>query len=115
MCHPYSSHHSWPQVPGCGEWRGERPPGPLRLLLALDALAQAVALAGERQDMGVKGEPVQEPSREALVAEDLRPVGEVEVGSDEQAGLLVESGEEAEQQVSAGFTKRNEAHAVKHQ
>src|SRR5438067_8609810 len=102
MCHPYSSHHSWPQVPGCGEWRGGRPPGPLRLLLALDALAQAVALARERQDMGMKGEPVQQRGGEALVAEDLRPVGELEVGGDKEAGLLVEGGEKAEEQVGAG-------------
>src|SRR2546425_12784906 len=119
MCHPYSSLYSWSQVPALGARRGGRPPGPLRLLLALDALAQAVAqavaLARERQDMGMKGEPVQQRGGEALVAEDLRPVSELEGGSDDETGLLVEGGGKAEEQGGAGLTKRNETHLIEHQ
>ena len=46
------------------------------------------------------------------VAEDLRPIGEGEVGGDQQGGVFVELADQVEEQLSAGLTERQVAEFV---
>ena len=57
--------------------------------LAVHGLGEAVALAGEDDDMGVVDEPVNESRREAVVTEDGVPLAELQVGSDDKAAAFV--------------------------
>lgn len=57
--------------------------------LAVHGLGEAVALAGEDDDMGVVDEPVDEGRCEAVVAKDSVPLGELQVGGDDEASPLI--------------------------
>ena len=47
-----------------------------------------------------------------FIAKDLGPVGELQVGGDDQGHAFVESGTELEHELSAGGRKRDEAEFV---
>jgi hypothetical protein len=53
----------------------------------------------------VVGEPVEHRGRHLGVAEDLRPVGEGEIGGDDDRGIFAELADEMEQQLPAGLAE----------
>ena len=57
--------------------------------LAVHRLGEAVALAGEDDDVGVVDEPVNEGGCEPVVAKDGVPLGELQVGGNDKAPALV--------------------------
>lgn len=57
--------------------------------LAVHGLGEAVALAGEDDDVGVVDEPVNEGRCEAVVTKDGVPLGELQVGGNDKAPALV--------------------------
>src|SRR6266487_7077648 len=63
------------------------------------AVAEAVAVALEGEDLGVVDEPVDHRGGDGLVAEDLAPGGERLVAGDDQAGAFVAGADEREHQV----------------
>ena len=64
-------------------------------------LRDAVALVAGLHDVAVVREPVQQRRGHLRVAEDGAPFGEVQVGRDDDAGLLVEPREQVEQECPA--------------
>ena len=83
------------------------------LLLALQALAQAEALAGELQEVGVERQPVEKRRGQPLVAaEEGRPLRERHRRGGEQADLLVQRREHAEEEVGAQLGEGNEPDLV---
>ena len=60
-----------------------------RLVLALP---KTIGLADEFEQVGVMGEAVEQRSREALITEDLRPVGKTQIGGDSHRHPLVQRG-----------------------
>ena len=60
------------------------------------AVAEPVAVALEREDLGVVDEPVDHRGGDDLVAEDLAPAGEGLVAGDDQRGALVAGTETSE-------------------
>ena len=67
------------------------------LSFSLQAQAKAVRLADEFQDVSAMSEPIEKGGGSAFVTKDLRPVGEVPVGGDEQGAPLVSGAAELEQ------------------
>ena len=57
-----------------------------------------MALVARLHDVAVVREPVQQRRRHLRVAEHAGPLGEVQVGRDHHAGVLVQLGEQVEQQ-----------------
>lgn len=57
--------------------------------LAVHGLGEAVALAGEDDDMRVVDKPVDEGRREAVVTKNGVPLAELQVGSDDKAAAFV--------------------------
>lgn len=57
--------------------------------LPVHGLGKSVALAGEDDDVGVVDEPVNEGRCEAVVAKDGVPLGELQVGGNDEAPALV--------------------------
>ena len=58
---------------------------PLSCSLAVHGLCEPVALAGEYYNMRVVDQTVNERSREAVVSEDGVPLGELHIGSNDEA------------------------------
>jgi len=56
--------------------------------------------------VAVMREPVEQGRRHLRVAEHARPLGEVEVGRDHHARVLVEPAQQMEQQGAAGLAER---------
>lgn len=52
-------------------------------------VTEADALAGELKDVTVMHEPVQEGAEETVIAEDLGPVAEGQVGGEQERASLV--------------------------
>ena len=65
--------------------------------MAIHRLGEAVALAGEDDDVGVVDQPVNESSREAVVSENGIPLAEFQIGSDDEASPLVAVGDDLEE------------------
>ena len=57
--------------------------------LAVHGLGEAVALAGENDDVGVVDEPVNEGGGESVVAEDGVPLAELQIGGNDEAPALI--------------------------
>lgn len=57
--------------------------------LAVHGLGEAVALAGEDDDMGVVDEPVNEGGSEAVIAKYSVPLRELQIRSDDKASALI--------------------------
>mmetsp|Transcript_59149 Transcript_59149/g.139299 ORF Transcript_59149/g.139299 Transcript_59149/m.139299 type:complete len:239 (+) Transcript_59149:3674-4390(+) len=62
--------------------------------------------------MAVVGQPIQKRRGHLGVAEDAGPFAEAQVGGDDHAGVLVELGEQMEQQRPAGLAERQVAELV---
>ena len=65
-------------------------------------------------DVAVMGEAVEQRRRHLGVGKDLRPLGECEVGRDDQRRALVEAADEVEQELPAGLGERQVAEFVEH-
>src|SRR5260221_5641992 len=63
-----------------------------RARLTLQALTEAETLAFEDQDVTAMHQPIQEGRRHALVAEDLGPLGDLQVRGQPDAGALIAVG-----------------------
>ena len=57
--------------------------------LSVHGLGEAVAFAGEDDDMGVVDEPVDEGGGETIIAKDGVPLAELQVGSDDKTPAFV--------------------------
>jgi hypothetical protein len=79
------------------------------------ALAQALAVAFEREDFGVVDEPVDHRGGDDLVAEALAPGGEGLVAGDEQAGVFVAAADEREDQLGRLGVEADLADLVNHE
>ena len=69
----------------------------------LPALLEAVALAVHLQDVNAVSEAVQECAGEPLRAEDLGPLGEWQVGGDQDRPSLVALAEDLKEELRAGL------------
>ena len=58
------------------------------------------------------GQAIQHGGGHLGVAEDLRPIGEGEIGGDQQGGVFVELADQVEQQLAAGLAERQVAQLV---
>lgn len=57
--------------------------------LAVHGLGQSVTLSGENDNVGVMDKPVDQCGSEAVVTKDCVPLGEFQIGSDDQALALI--------------------------
>ncbi|MCY1228077.1 hypothetical protein D9M72_403730 [compost metagenome] len=71
-----------------------------------------MALVARLHDVTVVREAVEQGGRHLRVAEHRRPFGEVQVGGDHHAGVLVQLGQQVEQQRAAGLAERQVAQFV---
>jgi hypothetical protein len=79
------------------------------------AVFEAPALVTGLNDVVVMGEPVEQCRGHLGVAEDRRPLGESQVGGDDDRGLLVEPADQVEQQLAAGLGERQIAELVENE
>jgi hypothetical protein len=68
------------RTPGCQGWHTR---------LALEALAKAVALSGELQDVTAMRQAIQQSAGQAGIAKDLGLFGEGQIGGDDQRAAQV--------------------------
>ena len=87
-------------------------PGLDALLGRGTAVQESMALVTRLHDVAVVREPVQQGGSHLRVAEHCRPFGEVQVGGDHHAGVLVELAQQMEQQRASGLTERQVAQLV---
>ena len=64
------------------------------------------------QDVALVRQPVKRGRRHLRVAEHTRPLGEVQIGRDQHAGVLVQPGEQVKQQSPAGLAERQVAEFI---
>ena len=69
-------------------------------------MAEAIAVVSGLDDMAVMGQPVEQRRGHLRIAEHTRPLGEAEIGRDEDAGALIEFADQVEQQCAAGLAER---------
>lgn len=74
-------------------------------LCLLGAVAEAVGLIAGFNDVAVMGEPVQQCRGHLGITEDSGPLGKRQVGGDQNAGVLIEFGQQMEQQCSTGLAE----------
>ena len=65
------------------------------------AVLEAPAGVAGLDDIAVVGEPVEHGGGHLGITEDLGPIGEGEIGGDQQGGILVELADQMEQQLAA--------------
>src|SRR6266851_382553 len=70
------------------------------------AVLEAPALVAGLDDVAMVSQSIEHGSGHLGVAEDLRPIGEGEIGGDQQRGVLVELADQMEQQLAAGLAER---------
>ena len=73
---------------------------------------EAPTLVAGLDDVAVVIETVEQGGCHLGVAEHLRPIGESQIGGDQQRGVLIEFADQVEQQLSAGLTERPVAELV---
>ena len=78
----------------------------------LGAVLEAPAGVAGLDDVAVVGQPIEHGGCHFGVAEHLRPIGEGEIGGDEQRRVLVELADQVEQQLAAGLAERQIAEFV---
>ena len=78
------------------------------------AVLEAPAVVAGLDDVAVMGEPVEQGGRHLGVAEDARPVGEGEVGGDDDRGSLVKPADQVEQELAAALRERQVAEFIEH-
>ena len=76
------------------------------------AVLEAPALVAGLDDVAMMGQPIEQGRGHLGVAEDARPLAEVEVGGDDHRGLLVEMADQMKQELSAGLGERQIAELV---
>ena len=91
---------------------GRRPAGWISAAALGAPLAQAVALAFERDDVGVVNEAVDERGGDHGVAEDLAPGLEAAVAGDDDRASFVAAGDQGEEQVRGLALEREVADLV---
>ncbi len=74
-----------------------------------------VGLAFGRENVGVVAEAVEQGGGQLLVAKDLDPLGEREVGVDDRGAPLVAVGKQVEEQLAAGPLEGHEAELINDQ
>jgi len=72
----------------------------------LGAVLEAPAVVAGFDDVAVVCQPVEHGGRHFGIAEHLRPIGEGQIGGDQQRGVLIEFADQVEQQLAAGLTER---------
>src|SRR5487761_1975503 len=82
--------------------------------LALQALLEAERLAGELDDVGAVSQAIQQGRGQLFVEEDLSPVGEAQVGGDDERDALVECRAELKHELRGGGSERHKAEFVQH-
>ncbi len=80
--------------------------------MASASVFEAPAGIAGLDDVAVVGEAIEHGGGHLGVAEHLRPIGEGEIGRDQQRGVLVELADEMEQQLATGLAKRQVAEFV---
>ena len=68
-------------------------------------MAEAVGLIAGFNDVAVMGEPVQQCRGHLGITEDSGPLGKRQVGGDQNAGVLIEFGQQMEQQCSTDLAE----------
>lgn len=84
------------------------------LLCRHRALLEAIRLVAGFYDIAVVGQPIQQGRGHLGVDEHARPFSETEICRDHHAGMLVQFGEQVEQQGSAGLAERQISELVKY-
>ena len=69
----------------------------------LCAVLEAPAIVASLDDVAVVGQPIEHGGCHFGVAEHLRPIGEGEIGGDQQRRVFVEFADQVEQQLAAGW------------
>jgi len=82
--------------------------------LLLQPLAKPEGLTDEFEDVGLESEAVEESTGQLFAAEDLGPIGEGEVGGDNQGDPLVQGGAKLEHQLGTEGGKGDEAQFIEH-
>ena len=75
-------------------------------------MPEAVGVIAGFDDVAVVGDAVEQGGGHLGIAEDLDPLGEGQIGSDDQAGALVELADEVEQELAAGLGEGEVAELV---
>jgi len=83
--------------------------------LALQGFLQTVAGAGEHEDVAMVNQAVNHSSGEFIVAEHRVPLGEFQIGCDDEALLLVAVGYHLKQQLAGFLVQRDEPNLVQDQ
>src|SRR6266436_10380118 len=78
----------------------------------LCAVLEAPAFVAGLDDVAVVCQPIEHGGGHFGVAEDLRPIGESEIGGDQQRRILIELADQVEQQLAAGLAERQVAEFV---
>ena len=78
----------------------------------LCAVLEAPAIVAGLDDVAVVGQPIEHGGRHFGVAEHLRPIGEGQIGGDQERRVLIELADQVEQQLAAGLTERQVAEFV---
>ncbi len=78
----------------------------------LCAVLEAPAVVAGLDDVAVVGQPIEHGGCHFGVAEHLRPIGEGEIGGDQQRGVFVEFADQVEQQLAARLAERQIAEFV---
>jgi hypothetical protein len=82
------------------------------LLIPSHALSKAIRLTDEFEDVRAVSEPVQESSGEPFIAKDLCPIGEAQIGGEDEGHALVHLGAKLEDELRAGGRKRDETQFI---
>ena len=64
-------------------------------------MVEPIGLVARLHDVAVMRQAIEQRRRHLGIAEDARPLGEGEIGRDHHAGMLVEFGQQVEQQRAA--------------
>ena len=78
----------------------------------LSAVLEAPAIVAGLDDVAVVCESIEHGGCHLGVAEYLRPIGEGQIGRDQQRCILIKFADQVEQQLSAGLTERQIAEFV---
>ncbi len=76
--------------------------------------AEAIGLAEQFDDMGMVRESVEQGCGQTFIAKDLDPIGELEIGGDNQGQAFVERRAEGEQRLGANRREGDEAELIQH-
>ena len=75
-------------------------------------LAETVALTAEFEDMATVREPIQQCAKESCILKNLCPLGERQIGCDQERTLLVSLADKSKQHLGALLRKGDKAQLV---